>query len=216
MKIFLVFLVLAATGSAQAALVTFNDFPDTPVDTFPNELVATPQGFDFVQTGGDSAHIYTSEGTLRINAQALNPALVVTHSSGNLFNLKSLDMFITEHDFNPAEVFYSEYHLQAFDTNNQLLAELEIAGGAISEWQSLIFDDSWNGIQTLVIDPSSITTGFGAFTGAMNFDNFAANVVPIPAAVWLFGSALAGLGWMRRKQTVSVWSNEPIRHPSKL
>jgi hypothetical protein len=27
-------------------------------------------------------------------------------------------------------------------------------------------------------------------------------VVPIPAAVWLFGSALAGLGWMRRKQTV--------------
>jgi hypothetical protein len=23
-----------------------------------------------------------------------------------------------------------------------------------------------------------------------------------PAAVWLFGSALAGLGWMRRKQTV--------------
>jgi hypothetical protein len=26
-----------------------------------------------------------------------------------------------------------------------------------------------------------------------------ANVVPIPAAVWLFGSALAGLGWLRRK-----------------
>jgi hypothetical protein len=27
------------------------------------------------------------------------------------------------------------------------------------------------------------------------------SVVPIPAAVWLFGSALAGLGWVRRKQT---------------
>ena len=26
------------------------------------------------------------------------------------------------------------------------------------------------------------------------------SVVPVPAAVWLFGSALAGLGWMRRKQ----------------
>jgi hypothetical protein len=26
------------------------------------------------------------------------------------------------------------------------------------------------------------------------------NVIPIPAAVWLFGSALAGLGWMRRRQ----------------
>ena len=29
-----------------------------------------------------------------------------------------------------------------------------------------------------------------------------ASAVPIPAAVWLFGSALAGLGWMRRKQAV--------------
>ena len=27
------------------------------------------------------------------------------------------------------------------------------------------------------------------------------NVVPIPAAVWLFASALAGLGWMRRAQS---------------
>ena len=26
--------------------------------------------------------------------------------------------------------------------------------------------------------------------------------VPVPAAVWLFASALAGLGWFRRKQTV--------------
>jgi hypothetical protein len=26
--------------------------------------------------------------------------------------------------------------------------------------------------------------------------------VPVPAAAWLFGSALAGLGWLRRKQTV--------------
>ncbi len=27
-------------------------------------------------------------------------------------------------------------------------------------------------------------------------------VVPVPAAVWLFGSALAGLGWMRRRQVI--------------
>jgi hypothetical protein len=27
------------------------------------------------------------------------------------------------------------------------------------------------------------------------------SMVPVPAAVWLFGSALAGLGWIRRKQT---------------
>jgi hypothetical protein len=33
-------------------------------------------------------------------------------------------------------------------------------------------------------------------------DNIVVNSVPIPAAVWLFGSALAGLGWLRRKQIV--------------
>jgi hypothetical protein len=27
------------------------------------------------------------------------------------------------------------------------------------------------------------------------------STVPVPAAVWLFGSALAGLGWMRRRKT---------------
>jgi hypothetical protein len=28
------------------------------------------------------------------------------------------------------------------------------------------------------------------------------SAVPVPAAVWLFGSALAGLGWMRRRKAV--------------
>ena len=42
-------------------------------------------------------------------------------------------------------------------------------------------------------DPISATRG--VLTGSIT-------AVPIPAAVWLFGSALAGLGWMRRKQTV--------------
>jgi len=31
-------------------------------------------------------------------------------------------------------------------------------------------------------------------------DDVVVNQVPVPAAVWLFGSALAGLGWLRRKQ----------------
>jgi hypothetical protein len=32
---------------------------------------------------------------------------------------------------------------------------------------------------------------------------FKGSIVPIPAAVWLFGSALAGLGWMRRNKLPS-------------
>ena len=31
-------------------------------------------------------------------------------------------------------------------------------------------------------------------------DDFSYSVVPIPAAFWMFGSALGGLGWMRRRK----------------
>ena len=48
-----------------------------------------------------------------------------------------------------------------------------------------------NGVSFNGTNPESFDTNY-----------FVATAVPIPAAVWLFGSALAGLGWMRRKQTV--------------
>ena len=41
----------------------------------------------------------------------------------------------------------------------------------------------------------------GTYVWSWSSDTFTLNVVPIPAAVWLFGSALAGLGWVRRRQT---------------
>jgi hypothetical protein len=44
----------------------------------------------------------------------------------------------------------------------------------------------------------------GAGAGGSEFDPLATAwsvAVPVPAAVWLFGSALAGLGWMRRRKT---------------
>ena len=79
------------------------------------------------------------------------------------------------------------------------------------------------GSVTTVVDVSSISgfdwtteAGYTEFTDIVSLsftaatstpssfifiDNIQANIVPVPAAVWLFGSALAGLGWMRRKQT---------------
>jgi len=45
------------------------------------------------------------------------------------------------------------------------------------------------------IDDSLTITGNSTLTATLA-------AVPIPAAVWLFGSALAGLGWVRRKPTV--------------
>jgi hypothetical protein len=60
--------------------------------------------------------------------------------------------------------------------NGQLLTSLE-----------LVFDGGESG-RSFVVDDIKLVAQ--------------STVVPVPAAIWLFGSALAGLGWMRRKQTV--------------
>lgn len=51
--------------------------------------------------------------------------------------------------------------------------------------------DSWNGT-TLIMSNGNPGTGGYTIT-------FVANVVPVPAAAWLFGSALGLLGWARRR-----------------
>jgi len=72
----------------------------------------------------------------------------------------------------------------------------------------LFFDESLSnaGGQVLLTLGNSGTYDYSPLPGDMRraiiSGSVVASVVPIPAAVWLFGSALAGLGWMRRKQTV--------------
>jgi hypothetical protein len=41
---------------------------------------------------------------------------------------------------------------------------------------------------------------------SIGVDRITLTTVPIPAAVWMFGSALGLLGWMRRKETKTEYS----------
>ncbi len=60
------------------------------------------------------------------------------------------------------------------------------------DWLNLSFAEVFGGTQS---NPP-ITYG-------LDVDNIVVGAaVPVPAAVWLFGSALVGLGWVRRKHTV--------------
>jgi hypothetical protein len=63
------------------------------------------------------------------------------------------------------------------------------SGGTILDLDDMTFD-------TLLL--TAINTGSGTMT-SVEID--AIGVVPVPPAVWLFGSALALLGWIRRRQT---------------
>ena len=63
---------------------------------------------------------------------------------------------------------------------------------------TVVFDQSWVNLTSIDI---VFTTGRidSDFT-IPALDNITLQAVPVPAAVWLFGSALAGLGWLRRRQ----------------
>lgn len=56
------------------------------------------------------------------------------------------------------------------------------------------FNSDWVGLESVTI--------LAAAENALNYqlDNIVVTAVPIPAAVWLFGSALAALGWLRRQR----------------
>jgi hypothetical protein len=76
-----------------------------------------------------------------------------------------------------------------------LAQSLTNAGGRID----LVAAD-WSG-ETSCGNPD--TSCFGSVAGSERIlVSGYVTAVPIPAAVWLFGSALAGLGWMRRRKTV--------------
>ncbi|MCP4928397.1 MAG: VPLPA-CTERM sorting domain-containing protein [Gammaproteobacteria bacterium] len=57
---------------------------------------------------------------------------------------------------------------------------------------------------TVAIDTAYVQNMYGGSTHSLFSppNTVSASVVPVPAAAWLFGSALAGLGWMRRRKTV--------------
>jgi hypothetical protein len=67
-----------------------------------------------------------------------------------------------------------------------------------------IYQVNYNGVSVWSVfnEPTLNWQVFGPnFSQIPSHDTAWSYTVPIPAAVWLFGSALAGLGWMRRKQS---------------
>jgi DNA-binding beta-propeller fold protein YncE len=90
--------------------------------------------------------------------------------------------------------------------NNQLHAVMGVhapspgtgmPAGSLSDGQYLVTINTTTGIGNvgaeLTRDGQSIVGGISVVM---------TTVVPVPAAAWLFGSALAGLGWLGRKQSV--------------
>ncbi len=101
----------------------------------------------------------------------------------------------------------NEVTFEAFDSNNDSLGTIVAPGLGDNSFQGGTEEDRFFG----VIDPLGISairifnsamSGGGSGIEADHLQYGRLAVVPVPAAVWLFGSALVGLGWIRRKQSV--------------
>lgn len=73
------------------------------------------------------------------------------------------------------------------------LPNLNTQGGRPESGGMPFVEFNWASIDSLYIRGAQINYGWQAM------DNFTYSVVPVPPAVWLFGSALAGLAWLRRR-----------------
>ena len=200
MRIVIHFVIFLIILPAQAATISFDDM--TAGDMSPSFV--TPQGYEFANLGfgylGPTVEPSSpSNNSLYFNGPDWFPAITMTNFSNQPFSLQQLDVFF----FTPGnDGLYDQYAqdvvIRAEDASGALIAEKTVLYSEGFGWRTVSFDSAWSGISSLKLGWSVVD----AYSATAAYDNIVVTAVPIPAAVWLFGSALAGLGWMRRKQTV--------------
>jgi hypothetical protein len=152
-----------------------------------NETISgfSSKGFDFVGNANFwevNPDAYTSDPGC---GGCVGVGWLITASNGNAFSLESVDL-----------AFFSQFGPEA------AISGVVNGGGSVSR---IITNNTWHTESSFGAEWSDLASvGIYISSGvpqSLTIDNFSASIVPIPAAVWLFGSALAGLGWLRRRQT---------------
>lgn len=103
-------------------------------------------------------------------------------SDGGAFSLHSLDLLMDADE----------------DGSTAIVGTL--SGGGYANLNTPVGTGDWLNLESLYFEAVGNPWGVGYAT--VELDNVVVSAVPIPAAIWLFGSALVGLGWVRRKQTL--------------
>ena len=169
---------------AQAITIDFESPPTASTDTS-----VTTQGFTFTATGPYESTWLPNSGIWNNPTENLSYCgdcvLTIEAENQSLFDLNSFD-FTNSGSTDPA-MTVTGYKA------GQLVATTAIVV-ASQQFNTFSFDSAWQGLDRVEFDAMPAIASF--------VDNVDVSVVPVPAAVWLFASALAGLGWMRRKPLV--------------
>jgi len=193
--------LLGLSSMANSAVLTFDDLEilggdSTQMDTY------SDQGFIF-----SSRDYYTDlptemwswkQDNINYNSSAalfgeLDTIITLSAVDGSLFNLDSIDLTFLYKDpkivVKPSTVTFN-----AYDSSDQLIAA-EAITLIDHTWVTYVFSAEFD--NAAYVEWDSLTYPWTIH----QFDNVTISAVPIPAAVWLFGSGLLGLiGVSRRKK----------------
>jgi len=194
MRSLLAAILILGVGSAQAASIDL-DFSSYAPDT----SLTYAQGVSFALVGGPdsggaptTSNNFGSEGGLLTNTRYggdYPTAAILQFTFDGLVEDLS---FVFNNAGSGSSGGIGDSFFQAFDESGLLLESGSINGAYLD-----LFNLTSSGIKTIQFNNN---TG-GTDSWWFGVRSLQAQVVPVPAAVWLFGSALAGLGWFRRRQT---------------
>ena len=196
----LLVLALCVSFTAQAAVViqeVLYDGPGTDPDDVFTELFGTPgtalDGWSLAGINGANGQVYRTIDLSGLVIPADGIFVIATASANSMLAL--LHDFIANVDWqNGPDALHLLNGLNLIDSIQYGDAGIYNAGegafavdvtGAVSLSRDLLGTDSNNNAIDFTAGAPSPGTG--------------PSVVPIPAAVWLFGSGLGLLGWMRRR-----------------
>jgi hypothetical protein len=193
--------LLFSLGIAQAAPVTIDfegrtgNLPYTE-DSF---LVSQENSFNQGIANGQALRLFNAfDGVAsdsysfhwsQYGPEAVLPGtLNVTHTSGYSLDLLSIDAAFAEIPDGPVAL--------------TIIGTLSNGGGTVVRYLDVANDIDTYDLSGLGLSGLSTVDFVAADRAVFEIDNIVlATVVPIPAAVWLFGSGLGLLGWFRRRQT---------------
>jgi hypothetical protein len=198
--LFSIAMVLSCSAvNASQVVLDFNELSDT-VSTF--ESIGTntqvTNGFQISAEGNEAVWLNTIQGAppgLDEVAPGLSPgggSVTINRNDGAAFDFHSF-IFTTD---NPEQYPNGTFSVSAVVAGGTIVTDTQVFGSydlAGYNWDDYLAGGIFNGVTSLNITYSGLSGG------GFYFDDVVVTAVPIPAALWLFGSALAGLGWFRRK-----------------
>jgi hypothetical protein len=188
---FILMSLLLASATVNASPVVL-DFDDLPYGVFDVPLVH--KGFVIdpaLSPTGPSVDGYAIDKEIGFCGYCVDGAegISIYSYQGISFELDSMNISSLGTTFTGTVTGY-------FDAGGSITQAITNFGAADFVLVEISFDSLWRNLASIDIEFDTYTTNPNSVPAV---DDIVLQVVPVPAAVWLFGSALVGLGFMRRR-----------------